>query len=56
MNIFEEKDLNVEKDFFSSNPSLGKFHNRWIVGTLIPPPENDTTLIEVHLFVYFLNL
>ena len=61
LNIFEEKDLRVEKEFFSTNPSLGKFDNKWIVGTLLPPPENDTSLIEVRdssfltVFFFFLR-
>ena len=56
MNVFEDKDLSVEKEFFGTNPSLGKFHNRWIVGTLIPPPENDTSLIKVLILAQILPL
>ena len=47
LNIFEEEDLKIEKDFFKSNPDKGTFHNRMIVGTVIPPPQNDTKLLNV---------
>ena len=47
MNVFEEQDLKIEKDFFSSNPNLGQFHNRVITGALFPPPQDDTNLIKV---------
>ncbi len=47
LNIFEEADLKVEEQFFSSNPSLGVLHKKPIVGSLIPPPENETAAIKV---------
>ncbi len=47
LNIFEEADLKVEEDYFSSHSSRGVLYKKPIVGTLIAPPENDEAAIKV---------
>ena len=47
LNIFEESDLKIEEDFFKAHPSMGTFHNKVIVGTVIPPPQHDLSVIKV---------
>ncbi len=47
LNIFEEADLKVEEDFFASHSSLGVLHKKPIIGSLIPPPENDEAAVKV---------
>ena len=49
LNDFEYKDLEIERKYFESNPSLGTFSNRVIIGALDAPPQNDTGLIKVCL-------
>ncbi len=45
--------MKIERDFFKSNPDKGMFHNRIIVGTVIPPPQNDTKLINASYNNYY---
>ena len=47
LNVFEESDLKIEKDFFKSHPELGYFEKIPIYGTLEPPPQQDLELIKV---------
>ena len=47
LNIFEEKDLAIERDFFKKNPSRGEFCNIVVVGSEVPPPQDDPALIKV---------
>ena len=47
LNPFEFSDLEVERKYFESNPSIGKFYNKLITGTLIKPPQDDPGLIKV---------
>ena len=51
LNTFEESDLKIEEDFFKAHPSMGTFHNMVIVGTVIPPPQHDLSVIKVCLCV-----
>jgi hypothetical protein len=46
LNIFEESDLEIERRFFESHPELGKFDNRVIIGSFLPPPQEDLSLIK----------
>ncbi|CAI8033198.1 hypothetical protein GBAR_LOCUS18717 [Geodia barretti] len=46
LNIFEESDLEIERKFFESNPELGKLENRVIIGSFLPPPQEDPDLIK----------
>lgn len=52
LNIFEEKDLKIEKDFFKSNPDRGRFYNKVIVGTVIVPPVDHLDFIKKHVKMY----
>ena len=56
LNIFEEKDLEIERKFFESHPELGKFENRVIVGALLPPPQEDPDFIKVYTRTYILYM
>ena len=47
LNPFEFPDLEVEKKFFKSNPTAGKFYNKLITGTVYKPPQDDLGLIKV---------
>ena len=47
LNPLEETDLQIEKKYFEKNASAGKFVNKVIVGSEIPPPQNDLSLIKV---------
>ena len=47
LNPFEFSDLEIERKYFESNPSIGKFYNKLITGTLIKPPQDDPGLIKV---------
>ena len=49
LNIFEEKDLAIERRFFEAHPELGKFDNTVIVGTILPPPQKHPDFIKVHV-------
>lgn len=46
LNIFEEKDLAIERRFFEAHPELGKFDNTVIVGTILPPPQKHPDFIK----------
>jgi hypothetical protein len=46
LNIFEEEDLETERQFFKEHPELGQFDNTVIIGTVFPPPQEDTGLIK----------
>lgn len=39
LNIFERKDLEIERKFFQSNHSVGEFYNLVVVGCEISPPN-----------------
>ena len=47
LNIFEERDLAIERRFFEAHPELGKFDNTVIVGTILPPPQKYPDFIKV---------
>ena len=47
LNVFEYFDLKIEKDFFESHPNLGQLYNKVIAGSVIPPPQDDLTVIKV---------
>ena len=47
LNIFEGHDLKTEEDFFKAHPDVGKFYNKVIIGTIIPPPQHEPSLIKV---------
>ena len=49
LNIFEEEDLETERQFFKEHPELGQFDNTVIIGTVFPPPQEDTGLIKVRV-------
>ena len=49
LNIFEGHDLKTEEEFFKANPDVGKFYNKVIIGTVIPPPQHEPSLIKVQL-------
>ena len=51
LNIFEESDLEIERMFFESNPELGKLENRVIIGSFLPPPQEDPDLIKVFILL-----
>lgn len=51
LNIFEEADMKIERDFFKKNPNRGTFYNRLIVGTVIPPPQDKLSLVKVSKFL-----
>ncbi|XP_065920115.1 uncharacterized protein [Dysidea avara] len=55
LNVFEEKDYMVEKKFFEANPNKGTLYNKIIVGSLIPPPQNDLTLTKDTVKAYVEN-
>lgn len=46
LNVFDEKDLRIEEDFYTHNSSIGSFVNTVIIGTVIPPPQNSTSLTK----------
>ena len=47
--MFEEKDLAIEREFFRKNPSKGDFLNIVVIGSEVPPPQENTTLIKVRV-------
>ena len=47
LNPLEFTDLEVEKKYFESNPTAGRFYNKLITGTLLKPPQDDLGLIKV---------
>ena len=51
LNPLEFSDLEIERKFFESNPTVGKFYNKLITGTLDVPPQDDPGLIKVSLCV-----
>lgn len=52
LNVFEESDLKIEKDFFKSHPELGSFEKIPIYGTLDPPPQEDLEFIKSAVKLY----
>ena len=47
LNPTEERDIDIERNFFKQHPQLGKFVGYVLVGTLFPPPQSDPDLIKV---------
>ena len=47
LNIFEGHDLKTEEEFFKAHSDVGKFYNKVIIGTIIPPPQHEPSLIKV---------